>query len=218
MRRVASGAVVTALLVGLLAGCSSGGAGGENGDTTAAGTSPSTASSSQQQRGWPTVEVLEELDLDEPVAPDVPLDGEPDVAYARAYADYLAEELTYALRTSIADPELRNGSCQVCDQFVTVADQLREERQLVRTEPVRAEFVGISDEQVRHIVETATTVWIDVDLQFPAMQRVDEEGVVQVEVPPSRLATRLEVAIVTPHPRVWWTITGETVQAPPGQA
>lgn len=217
MRRAISGAVVAALLLaGFLAGCS-GGASGENGDTTAAGTPPSTASSSQQ-RGWPTVEVLEELDLDEPVAPDVPLDGEPDVAYARAYADYLAEELTYALRTSIADPELRNGSCQVCDQFVTLADQLREERLLVRTEPVRAEFVGISDEQVRHIVETATTVWIDVDLVFPAMQQVDEEGVVQVEVPPSRLATRLEVAIVTPHPRVWWTITGETVQAPPGQA
>ena len=220
MRPAKDSALAVSLAVGLglgLGGCASEpAAGGDDADASAV-TSQSTESSVQP--GWPTVEVLAELDLAGPVAPDAPTFDEPlDVAYAQRYADYLAEEMTYALRTSIADPELRNSWCQACSQLVTLADQLRDDRQLIRTEPVRAKLVGVSDEQVRHIRPTGPTVWIDVDLVLPAMQLVDEEGVVQDEAPPGRFGTRLEVAVVGVHTRAWWTITDEAGQPPTGQA
>lgn len=139
---------------------------------------------------WPPPSVLEWPQAE---APEVlrPRSTEAD---ALRFADYLADEIGWMLRTTFNSRVLRDHDCTVCTDLVALADEARAERRLYDLEDVRV----VVERTVRLTAidpEDRSQYWqVLLVLERPAVRVLDEEGEQVDTLPRTETRTDLRIA------------------------
>lgn len=187
MRRSALALALTALL--LTTACSSDGA---EEATDQVGQEAGDGPSVPPDR-WPPDSVLDEPDPG--ASPRV--QGRLSIDDAERYAAWLADAATYSLRTTYPPRSLRMKQCEVCAEVVARAEELREQRQLVETEPWEVVDVVLAEEQPEAVDQggkMARFLFVEVTLRAPAGTVLDDTGA-EVETTPAEERTEAIVLL-----------------------